>query len=178
MIEVFKPSNRRSILRRGFATMAGVFGLAVVEKEARSAPVTTTPAIKSNPNERRFYARRCCGKTGIQRGGGIGQTTRLVSNGELFAQIGGAPIGTMTCSNFRMESAFGVSSETASDLEFETLRLPEGTLFSMAAGGPEKAYAVVGGTGAFAGARGMYRIEERQELESSGLVEIVVTLNS
>lgn len=184
MLEVLKPTNRRAILRRGVAAVAGVLGFAVIEKRGEAAPAPPTPTPASPPvGGLRLYARRQCEHACFAPGAtNAGQSLRVVAGGELFAEPGGAAVGQLSRSTFRTANAFGIAANAGSDLEFETLRLENGVLFGMASGASDpqapKMYAVVGGTGKFAGARGAYVVVERPELDEVGLVELQLTVNT
>lgn len=129
----------------------------------------------------RFYGRHWRVQTQVRRSGetaGSGQ--RLISQGELREQPDGEKVGEFCWNRFCLESAFGPNPCAASNLEFQTLQLKDGTLFGMNMGGPEtgteKAHAILGGTGRFAGARGSYIIQTTSDSNTPGSIEIVITL--
>ncbi len=82
----------------------------------------------------------------------------MVRCGELRDAPDGGQIGEFFTNAFCLDMPYGVQTAAASNLEFQTFRLPEGTLFGVgAAGGSgEKHFAVLGGTGRYAGVRGSY----------------------
>jgi hypothetical protein len=78
--------------------------------------------------------------------------------GELRDAPEGERIGEFFTNAFCLDVPYGVQAAAASNLEFQTFRLPEGTLFGVGAAGAigEKHFAVLGGTGRYAGVRGSY----------------------
>jgi hypothetical protein len=83
----------------------------------------------------------------------------VIAYGDLVDPVAGTRVGEFSTNGFCPETPFGPRLVAASNIEFQTFTLPDGTLFGMGAAGPgggDKAYAVLGGTGRFAGARGSY----------------------
>ena len=159
--------------------VAGALGFAVVEKNP-FGPDGPAPAPVDG-HTLRFYGRHWRVQTQVRRGGetpGSGQ--RLISQGELHEQPDGEKVGEFCSNRFCLESAFGLNPCAASNLEFQTFQLQDGTLFGMSMGGPEtgaeKAHAILGGTGRFAGARGSYVIQTNLDPTTPGSIEIVITL--
>src|SRR5206468_3799858 len=67
-------------------------------------------------------------------------------------------------------------------VEFQTFQLPDGVLFGVGAGGgagAQRTWAVLGGTGRFAGARGSY-VEREVSVAPAGrgAVEFILTLTA
>jgi hypothetical protein len=91
----------------------------------------------------------------------------------------GRSIGEFVATSLAASASFGAAAAAAAPLEMQTFRLGEDTLFGIGAGGGrdgERAYAVIGGTGRFAGARGtVLEREHRSGAVHRGL-EFVVTL--
>jgi hypothetical protein len=79
-----------------------------------------------------------------------------VTYGELLDCPDGCRVGEFYTNG--LETPFGTLAEAASNLEFQTFQLQDGTLFGIGttAAGSDRAFAVLGGTGRFAGARGSY----------------------
>ena len=105
----------------------------------------------------------------------------MVRRCDLLDAPDGASVGEFVATALAAEVSFGIPSGSASPLEMQTFRVGESTLFGIGAGGArgrERAYAVLGGTGRFAGARGT--VLER-EIEGGAAsvrrpVEFLVTL--
>jgi hypothetical protein len=96
-------------------------------------------------------------------------------------QPNGAKVGRFSATCFAPESHFGsLGAEHA--VELQTLRLPGGTLFGIGTAGPiaesERAQALLGGTGCFAGATGCYVIRQSQAGCGDQNLEFEITLLS
>lgn len=77
--------------------------------------------------------------------------------GELFDRPGGARLGEFTSAWIHTQSPFGEQAHGAGSLELHTFRLGDSSLFGLgSAGAGQGAFAIVGGTGRYAGARGSY----------------------
>ncbi|HKZ31495.1 MAG TPA: hypothetical protein VJ648_03965, partial [Vicinamibacteria bacterium] len=105
---------------------------------------------------------------------------RVVRRLELLDALDGRVVGELVATALAAETAFPGSGSASSGLELQTLRIGDDTLFGMgacAARGGERAYALVGGTGRFAGARGTC-VEHTLEDDGPvrGEIELVVTL--
>jgi hypothetical protein len=104
-----------------------------------------------------------------------------VRYGELLDGPEGKRIGQFFTSGFCLETPFGPQPVAASNLEFQTFQLPEGTLFGIGAAGAgaERTLALLGGTGRFAAARGSY-VEREVPSRTPGrdAVEFVLSLTS
>src|SRR5262249_35140957 len=107
----------------------------------------------------------------------------VVRSGELFERPDGPVTGAFHSNGLCLETPFGTHVRAASNIEFQTFTLAEGTLFgiggSPAAARTEIVPAIVGGTGRFAGVRGSY-VERPSAAANArpGTVEFVVTLTA
>jgi hypothetical protein len=90
--------------------------------------------------------------------------------GAMLDPVSGAAVGS-----FRAQAAeaFGAG------LELQTLNLPEGTLFALGpkSGGRSGSYAIVGGTGGFAGARGTCAVRPLTDGGVRSQLEFTISLN-
>src|SRR5262245_57224140 len=171
---VLKPTGRRTLLQRGLALAAGARGLRAAEARSEggaAAAVTPPPGAASFT----FYGRR---RPVPPSGGG-----HVVRSGELYERLDGPVTGAFHSNGLCLETPFGTHVRAASNIEFETFTLAEGTLFgiggSPATAGAEVVHAIVGGTGRFAGARGSY-VERPSAAANArpGTVEFIVTLTA
>jgi hypothetical protein len=141
--------RRRTLLQRAFFALTGAVGLGAASRSAAAEePVAAGDALRKTLHGRRWSA-----PPPAAGGGG-----RVVRCGELRDAPDGARVGEFFTNAFCLDMPYGVQAAAASNLEFQTFRLPEGTLFGVgAAGGArEKHFAVLGGTGRYAGVRGSY----------------------
>jgi hypothetical protein len=122
----------------------------------------------------RFYGRPAAGTPGKTPG-----AAWVVRRCELFDAPGGRALGEFVATALTAEASFGVAAAAAAPLEMQTFRLGEDTLFGVGAGGAHagsRAYAVIGGTGRFGGARGTVVEREVEAKAPRPQVEFVVTL--
>jgi hypothetical protein len=92
----------------------------------------------------------------------------------------GSPVGEFYANGLGAVAALGSAAAAVSGVEFQTFQLPDGALFGVgAAGGSggERTWAILGGTGRFAGARGTY-VEREVSAAPAGRagVEFILTL--
>jgi hypothetical protein len=165
--------SRRSVLKRGLLVVAGAIGVTAAGKEgsAEARPL---------PNEFRLFGRswrldapgRVPGEQ-IRRGDGG------VVYGELVDAPTGKPTGRFFGSRLAVQSAPGGNVRADASVEIHTFVLPGGTLVGMGTALPaESVFAIVGGTGDYAGASGSYTAVQRlRELGGNGTAEFHVTLH-
>jgi hypothetical protein len=103
---------------------------------------------------------------------------RIAVRGDLHTERGGAPVGEF----FASAIAFGGSSHPAlaERQETHTFKLGDGSIFGAGtAGGLEGSFAVVGGTGRYAGVQGTYTARQgHHELGGDGAAEFVFDLRN
>jgi hypothetical protein len=172
---------RRTLLQRGLALLAGGVAVAtgsrVIRAEGRIAP---TPVGRTDPQPPGttllLYTRQRPiapppTPAPVQAG-----HARLLTSGDLLDAPDGRRIGAVYTNCFCPAAPFS-AQKSGSDLEFQVMHLDDGTLFGMCGGTAERGArvrAIVGGTGRFAGARGVYL--ERPAAGERDVVEFVVTL--
>ena len=104
---------------------------------------------------------------------------RLTSYGELLDRPNGTKVGEFSSAVFALGSPFGVMPAGATSLEYHSFNLHDGTIIGLGTGaaGGESVFAIVGGTGRYAGARGTYVAHQRpRELGGNGTAEFRLTL--
>ena len=158
--------------------MASAWGLGAV---AERATAEEAPAIPGGPTTLTLYGRHRPtpprGPLGGRAGGG-----RLAGYGDLLDGPDGRPVGEFYANGFGPETAFEPAVPAAWSVELQTFQLPDGALFGVGAaggaGGP-RTWAVLGGTGRFAGARGTY-VEREVSVAPAGrgAVEFILTLTA
>jgi len=171
-----KSPPRRTLLQRGLLTLASAWGLGAV---AERATAEEAPAIPGGPTTLTLYGRHRPtpprGPLGGRAGGG-----RLAGYGDLLDGPDGRPVGEFYANGFCVDTAFG-PAPAVSSLEFQTFRLSDGALFGVGAAeaAGERTWAVLGGTGRFAGARGTC-VEREVSVAPAGrgAVEFILTLTA
>jgi len=159
---VTERATRRSALGRGLALLGGLVGLgAATEAAAAPGATTLTFHVRGLTHGRR--------RSGLPRRG-----DRLTLRGELLDRPGGRRVGELHAAAFTLRGPGGAGS--AERLELHTLVLDDGTLVGSGTGGAGGgAYAILGGTGRYAGACGSYVVRRSHE-PGAGDAELVVTL--
>jgi len=164
-------SPRRTLLQRGLMLAGGALGLSAVcppQGRAETAPVGRTFVLRGR---RRPIAR-------LATGGAPG-SAHSAAAGELVDESGKQK-GGFHSYRLGADGPFGPGTGVAG-LELQVLQLADGMLFGIVAGGAalEKAHAILGGTGRYAGACGSY---VEREISSGptgrGAVEFVVSLTA
>ena len=157
-------TTRRGVLGRGLVLLAGL-----------GAAVAGRPALaRARSGSLVLYGRNW---RGYGRGGGLPlDGDRLSLRGDLLARPDGDPVGEFVATAF----AFGGAAHPAHSerLELHTFKLAEGTIFGTGTvGGLEGAFAILGGTGRYAGAHGTYVARQgHPELGGDGAAKFVFDL--
>lgn len=170
-------ASRRSIIQRGLLVCAGALGIgagsaaAATPRQSAAAPTAETL---------RLYGRNW---TIAVRGHRFGQLPaqgdRANVYGELLDGPQGRKLGEFSSAWIHAASPFGdVGFETGS-LELHTFKLADGAVFGLGApAGEEGVFAIAGGTGRYAGARGSYVARQRPHgLGGDGTAEFTLTLS-
>jgi hypothetical protein len=157
MVELHQPTNRRTLLHRGLIFLAGAAGLQLADKEVRAG---TGPAPEEGSKTLRFCARRWQAHSQGQRPGQLpARQGRTNTHGELLDAATGKKVGEFYATSFCPEASFGGQANIGAAIELQTFTFSDGILFGMGsaasgAAGPQH-HAILGGTGRFAGARGI-----------------------
>ena len=147
-------TSRRMLMTRGLSLIAGAVGLGVagnlLQSERRPMPVSVSPAVPlalSAAMSVRVQDIRF-GSAALRSGDGSTLAWPSSPHGELV-NGDGLPVGTFSG---------GVLPGSGGAIAFQQFVFPDGTLIGMGSGNLDaEEYAVVGGTGRFAGAVGTYR---------------------
>ncbi len=172
---------RRTILKRGAVGAASLAAVAVTAGAVDAGAKRATTEPGSNP--------RRAGDTTVMRllGRGWhvdtakasipGKGDRYAVYGELH-EPGGDKVGEFFSTNIGVDSPFQITGEGTGAFEIHTLTLPGGTIVGVGiGGGAERSYAIVGGTGKYAGARGSYLArQDTHGLGGDGKAELLLTL--
>ncbi len=162
--------GRREILKRGALGAASVAAVAVAagaatQPRAVAAPSGTTRTMRLVGRDWHTDSAKLPGK---------GDQYKVY--GALHDPAGGK-VGEFFSTNIGVDSPFQITGEGLGTFELHTLALPGGTVVGVGiGGGPERSYAIVGGTGRYAGARGSYVArQDTYGLGGSGKAELLLT---
>jgi hypothetical protein len=173
MDEEIRGPSRKGFLRRGLFVAVGALGLGAGRASA-SGTFTSLPR-KLTFHGRHFHLHAPDRRAGVVPAKG----ERLTAYGELLDRPGGKKLGEFSSALFALGSPFGVESATATSLEFHSFTLHDGTIIGLgtAVARGDSVYAIVGGTGRYAGARGTYVAHQRpREVGGNGTAEFRLTL--
>ena len=165
--------SRRSFLVRGIVLAAGALGLGAGRITGASA---ATPSQQKLTLYGRFFHLHAQGR----RAGVVPvKGERLTGYGELLDGPNGTKVGEFFSTLFAVDSPFAPTTAGATGLEYHSFNLQDGTILGLGTGaaGGESVFAIVGGTGRYAGARGTYVADQRpRELGGNGTAEFRLTL--
>ncbi len=169
------PSEaRRTILKRGAIGAASVAAVAVAAGAAATPQRTARADAPVGTRTIRLIGQswHADAKSALP-----GKGERYSVYGELHAP-GGGKVGEFFSTNVGVDSPFQITGEGVGAFEIHTLTLADGTIVGVGiGGGRERSYAIVGGTGAYAGARGSYLArQDTYGLGGDGKAELLLTL--
>ena len=168
MDEEIRGPSRRGFLRRGLVLAVGALGLGAGRASASLGAVV--PQQQLTLYGRHFHLHAPNRRAGVVPATG----ERLTAYGELLARPGGKKVGEFSSAHFALGSPFGASPAAAASLEFHNFNLNDGTIIGLgtALQGDESVFAIVGGTGRYAGASGTYAARQHsRELGGNGTAE-------
>jgi len=176
MTELATTSNghsRRSILKRGLALAAGALGVGVAGKEAAAA-------TRVAPDQLRLYGRNW---RLAAPGRSPGEAPRPGDHGAVYGELldrpDGKTLGQFFGSRLAVQSAPGGFARGDASVEVHTFVLPRGTIVGMGTAVLGQAvFALVGGTGIYAGVTGSYVAHQRlREQGGNGTADFILTLH-
>jgi hypothetical protein len=105
---------------------------------------------------------------------------RLLASGDLHLAPDGEKVGDFHAALFSLAAPGQVGPAGAGSLELHTFNLPDGSIIGTGTASPdpdrEDTFAIIGGTGRFAGIRGTYVARQRhRELGGDGTAELTLT---
>jgi hypothetical protein len=167
--------SRRSVLKRGLVLAAGAVGLSAASGEARAAT-----KIDVSGGEFRLYGSNWRLVTPARA---AGEAIQLGDHGAVYGDLLDArkrAIGQFYGSRLAIQAAQNGHAHADASVEVHTFVLPKGTLIGMGTSVLGKAvFAIVGGTGAYANAKGSYAATQwLRELGGNGTAEFDLTLSS
>ena len=171
---------RRSLLQRGVVLLGALLGARLMggspAEAAIVAPPTPPGASTLRLTGRNWHLHALNGRSReLPR-----QGDRLTAYGELMGPDG-AKLGEFYATSFYVHAPHGDSPAGATSLELHTFSLEGGTLVGIGTGHPlgadSSVHTIVGGSGKYLGARGMYTARQQpQEFGGDGSAEFVFTL--
>jgi len=169
-------AGRRDILKRGALGAASVAAVAV----AAGAATTSSRSSSVTPAQDGAETIRLIGRgwhADSAKATLPGKGDRFAVYGELY-EPSGNKAGEFFSSNIGVDSPFQITGEGRGTFEMHTLSLADGTIVGVGiGGGSERSYAIVGGTGKYAGARGSYLArQDTYGLGGDGNAEFLLTL--
>lgn len=175
--------GRRGLLGRGAVLAGGLAAALGSWRSVRAAEHEVSPsgASGSGPGTAtlQLYGRGWHLQTANRKRGTLPTAgDQLAMFGELLDAPEGEKLGEFYAAGFFFDAPFGPSELSVANLEQHTFKLRDGTLVGMGtASQDEGVYAIVGGTGRYAGARGSYVARLQPiELGGDGSAEFTLTL--
>jgi hypothetical protein len=164
--------SRRGILKRGLVLAAGAVGVAVAGKEAKAATTRVPDELKLFGRNWRLVA------PNRQPGDMVQLGDHGAVYGDLLDGPKGSVLGQFFGSRLAVQSTPGHARADAS-VEVHTFVLPHGTIVGMGTAiFGDATFAIVGGTGAYAGVKGSYVAKQRlREQGGNGTAEFILTLH-
>ena len=173
--------TRRNVLKHGALLLAAVFGGGVAARGNGQSGFGERPSASAQGTftlyGHHWHLHSPNRKPGEAPAGG----DQIATYGELLSGPHGTKLGEFYASGLHLLAPFGPTPFAAANVEVHTFNLLEGTIVGMgttgAALGQENIYAVVGGTGRYAGARGSYTARQHhQERGGDGTAVFTFTL--
>lgn len=163
------PVSRREMLKRGLVMIGAAVGIAAVGSEVNPADEPLTLKGHGFTLEGRSKPR------GALLDGG----DRLLGRGELY-DPSGSRVGDFYATFIGLESSGRVGMHAPTSLEWHTFALHEGSILGVGTGSRDldaaDTFAIVGGTGRYAGAQGTYvAIRRPFDLGGDGSAEFTMS---
>ncbi len=167
--------SRRSVLKRGLVLAAGAIGLSATGGKASAAT-----RLDAGRGGLRLHGVNWRLATSDRK---AGEAIQLGDHGAVYGDLLDGRkklVGQFYGSRLAIQAAPGGHTRADASVEVHTFVLPEGTLIGMGTSVLGKAvFAIVGGTGAYANAKGSYAATQRlRELGGNGTAEFDLTLSS
>ena len=168
--------SRRSMLKRSLVLAAGAIGIGAAAKDTRAAA-----PILAIPQELRLHGRHWRIDTpGRRPGEALRLGDQAAISGELLDRPNGKVLGQFFGSRLAVQAAHGGHARADAGVEVHTFVFPTGTIVGMGTSlHGEATFAVVGGTGVYAGAQGSYVAKQRlREQGGNGTAEFNLALRA
>ena len=165
-------ATRRSAVKRGLLLMAGAVGLGAAAGRGEAAVgASPLPAGPKNVKRLTLTGRNWRLNAPARTPGRLPDGNDLTATHGELVDAAGRPIGS-----FRSASLDGALGR----FQLHTFELADGTIMGLGSGGLDEAsFAVIGGTGRYAGLTGAYVARQSpREVGGNGTAEFVLTLNA
>jgi hypothetical protein len=157
---------------------AGAIGLGAAARDARAAmPVPVGDAVQTL---RLHGSHWRIDTPGRRPGEALRLGDHAAISGELLDRPGGTPLGRFYGSRLAVQAAPGGSARADAGVEVHTFVFPTGTIVGMGTSLlGEATFAIVGGTGIYAGAHGSYAAKQRlREHGGNGTADFTLTISA
>jgi hypothetical protein len=167
---IMETTKRRGFVQRVLCLFGGAIGASSLPA-SNAAPTAPAPVPVAKSGTIQLHL-ECRHKHRSSQ-----QNGHAICGGEILDEAGGRTVGHFHANCFNADSPFGTANPfAASNVEMHTIRLADGMLFGMGASNSktenEKAHAIIGGTGKYAGARGTYIISGKGAQQSGSKLTI------
>ena len=172
-------TSRRSALKRGLAAVGGLVGVGVGDRIVGAAPAGA--AESGGPQQLTLYGRDWHSYSPVRPAGVLpSRGDRLLASGDLHLAPDGEKIGEFHAAAFTLAPPGQVGPSGAGSLELHTLQLDDGSIVAAGVASPdtdlEDVFAIIGGPGRYAGARGTYVARQRpREFGGDGTAVLTLT---
>lgn len=177
-------TSRRVALKRGFVALGGLLGVGAAGR-AMGVPANAAEELAPPTPSRRqrltlyghdWHSFSQLRPTGVLPTRG----DRLLASGDLHLTPAGGKVGEFHAALFSLGAPGQVGPAGVGNLELHTFSLPDGSIMGTGTASPdadrEDTFAIVGGTGRYAGARGSYVARQRhREFGGDGTAELTFT---
>jgi len=164
-------ATRRSVASRALLALAGLVGVVATSDRG--------PRVARDQDARTIVLLGRNWHTSPGRAGEFPtEGDRITVRGDLVDGVSGERVGQFYAAGFAIGGSFHPAQ--GERLELHTFKLGDGTIIgSGTAGQLDGAFAILGGTGRYAGARGTYvACQSNQDFGGDGSAKFVLTLNS
>ena len=156
-------TTRRNVVSKAALAVAGLAGVGVAGATRTSTPASTT-------HELTLYGRNWRANGDLPVEG-----ERISVRGDLVDESD-EPVGEFFAAGFAIGG--GVHPAQGERIELHTFKLRDGTIIGSGAAGAVGTFAILGGTGRYASARGTYVAEQRhQEFGGDGSAKFVLRMS-
>jgi len=168
-----KPTTRRQALKKALLVMGGLFGVGAAGRAMSSGGGSRPQALELYGRGWHIQSRD------LAKGELPAAGDRMLVYGELLDRSDGDKVGDFFATYFGLYSPGRV--DPLASLEQHTFNLSDGAIMGAGSTGPglesQDEFAIVGGTGRYAGVRGTYiAVQSHQELGGDGSASFSFTL--
>ncbi len=173
-MEGIPKASRRNLLRNGLLLLAGALGVGVAGARATRGTGASPPGARTL----KLYGQAWHLFATDRRRGEVPVRGDSVSTHGTLHAADGVKVGEFYSAGMVLGHPLGAGPLSAGNLEMHTFNLMDGTIAGMGSALPgESVFAILGGTGRYAGATGSYVARQLPlELGGDGTAEFTLTL--